>query len=331
LVYDPYGGYTSGSGTSFAAPLVAGVCALVLQANAGDSAAEVRRRLYSSCFFAPEQDAVNNVYGRGIPDALLAVLADSQTYVIVADSSGRAVAGATLTTTGGATAGTSDGAGYAVVNLSGTPPETLVVTHPAFTDGRVVVPARHSRARVALGKRFALRIVLLDASDSLPVKGTVFWRDSGVGEFSSLAVDSSGVAAIAPVSSSFIEFFAAAPGYFQTEKTKLTLSEIVPAADTIYCNPRPAARFSLYPNPLKQGRNLYFEFSSSPDDPRSYSQVFTAAIRSMDGTLVWKCSGVLEERTPVQRTWLVTTAPGVYYFVLTYGGKTYRKKVFVTG
>jgi hypothetical protein len=61
-----------GRGTSFATPVVAGICALVLQCHPDASATRVRQRLYSSCSLAPYQDSVDNAYGRGIPDAVVA-------------------------------------------------------------------------------------------------------------------------------------------------------------------------------------------------------------------------------------------------------------------
>jgi hypothetical protein len=66
--------YTLGNGTSFATPLVAGVCALILQSHPHDDAATVRSRLYSSCVFVPGQNTVNAIYGRGLPDAKIACL-----------------------------------------------------------------------------------------------------------------------------------------------------------------------------------------------------------------------------------------------------------------
>jgi hypothetical protein len=69
--------YTTGMGTSFAAPVVAGVCALIRQTHPSDSAERIRRLLYASCSFAPKQTAVDTAYGRGIPNALKACYNDS--------------------------------------------------------------------------------------------------------------------------------------------------------------------------------------------------------------------------------------------------------------
>jgi hypothetical protein len=65
--------YESGpAGTSFSTPIVAGICALIRQTHHLDSAAQLRERLYSSCVFAPGQTAVDNNFGRGIPNAFVA-------------------------------------------------------------------------------------------------------------------------------------------------------------------------------------------------------------------------------------------------------------------
>ena len=69
------------SGTSFAAPLVAGICALISQTHPAYDAAAVRSRLYAACVFAPRQTAIDNSYGHGIPGALTACRPDTSDTV----------------------------------------------------------------------------------------------------------------------------------------------------------------------------------------------------------------------------------------------------------
>jgi serine protease AprX len=64
-------------GTSFSAPVVAGICGLIRQTHPRDPAALIRKRLYESCVFSPFQDSVDNRYGRGVPDALKACRMDT--------------------------------------------------------------------------------------------------------------------------------------------------------------------------------------------------------------------------------------------------------------
>jgi hypothetical protein len=102
-------------------------------------------------------------------------------------------------------------------------------------------------------------------------------------------------------------------------------------------SPRPVSQFVIFPNVLdinRKHQKLTLEFTASADNPRSYSQLFSAAIRSMDGALVWAASQYLTENTPLVLTWPSpgrAIAPGMYYFIVTYAGKTYRQKFLVTG
>jgi hypothetical protein len=70
--------YVIGSGTSFATPIIAGLCALIVQSIQNTNSDSVKNRLYASCKFLPEQVVMNNLFGRGIPDALKACTKDSK-------------------------------------------------------------------------------------------------------------------------------------------------------------------------------------------------------------------------------------------------------------
>lgn len=68
-VTDPQG-YTTGSGTSYASPLVAGVCALLLEAHPKWTPMQVREALINT---ASRADNPDNLYGWGLVDALAAI------------------------------------------------------------------------------------------------------------------------------------------------------------------------------------------------------------------------------------------------------------------
>ncbi|MCL2218313.1 MAG: S8 family serine peptidase [Chitinispirillia bacterium] len=86
--------YTGNNGTSFSTPIVSSIFALILQANPGISAAEARERLYASCFFAAGQTFANNRHGRGIPNAMRAVMQDDEIFIRLVDTLGAPLAGA---------------------------------------------------------------------------------------------------------------------------------------------------------------------------------------------------------------------------------------------
>ncbi len=97
----------------------------------------------------------------------------------------------------------------------------------------------------------------------------------------------------------------------------------------------PASQFVLFPNILhikNHDSQLTIEFTSSPDNPRQYSQLFSAVIYSIDGALIWSVSQYLAENQPVALKWPAPgshIAPGVYFFTIKYAGKTYKEKFFV--
>jgi subtilisin family serine protease len=99
--YSPYSRddrsfYSVVNGTSFSTPLISAVIALIMQANPDISAQAVKERLYASCSFAPNQNAPNNRFGYGIPNAALAVMDMSEIFLKVTDIDKRALAGATV-------------------------------------------------------------------------------------------------------------------------------------------------------------------------------------------------------------------------------------------
>jgi serine protease AprX len=71
-IYGDSSMYVSGNGTSYATPIIAGLCALIVQSMQDKNSNRVKTSLYASCKYLPEQFAQNNLFGRGIPDALKA-------------------------------------------------------------------------------------------------------------------------------------------------------------------------------------------------------------------------------------------------------------------
>jgi subtilisin family serine protease len=88
--------YTVVNGTSFSAPLVSAIMALILQANPDISAQAAKERLYASCDFAPGQNAPNNRFGYGIPNAALALMDKDEIFLKVTDIDKKALAGAAV-------------------------------------------------------------------------------------------------------------------------------------------------------------------------------------------------------------------------------------------
>ncbi|MCL2182173.1 MAG: S8 family serine peptidase [Chitinispirillia bacterium] len=86
--------YTAANGTSFSAPIVSAIFALVLQVHPGISAGSARARVYASCKFATRQTFPDSKHGHGIPNALRAIMDDDEVFVRIVDTNGLAVSGA---------------------------------------------------------------------------------------------------------------------------------------------------------------------------------------------------------------------------------------------
>jgi len=323
-------------GTSFSTPQVAGVCALIRQKFPKDSSAQIRQRLYRSCFFTPNQHDTDNTYGRGIPDALLGCLADSMSYLFVTDSAGHALNHAVVRYGNGADSAVCDSFGIAIVPVEAQVPETLSITHTAYARGTAVLLSRHTRAQVMLRPLYSLHVVLADtAKKALP--GIVYYKTRYDTGYSSSTVDSLGEKTIAGIYDSSVTVYAKFTGYFTSAETVIRLRVDAMTVDTITLVPRSAAQFILYPTILdivRKHQHLTLAFVASQDNPRSYSQLMRASIRTISGTLVWSYSTNLSEQKPITVTWPEsnrTVAPGMYYFIVEYAGKTYKKKFIVLG
>jgi len=180
-------------------------------------------------------------------------------------------------------------------------------------------------------------IFRVNLTDSLqkPVRGTVYYKSNQDPGYSTIATDSLGLAIITGLSSAVVDVYAEAPGYLRTPDRKVLLSDTSTTSVAVILTPRLPSQFVLFPNVLhRQNRDaqLTVEFTSMPDDPRNYSQLLTAAIRSIDGKIVWSTAQYLAENQPVVLQWPqkgARIAFGVYYFIVNYAGKTYKQKFFV--
>jgi hypothetical protein len=234
--------------------------------------------------------------------------------------------------------GSSDSMGYAPVTLAGVFPETLTVTHGSYFPAQVVIGSRHSREMVELPARYVLSVLLRDTLGR-PVAGKIFWKAQGTGVFAAVQTDSTGYVLLTAIPSSAIEVYGVAGGYYASTPVDAQLAERITNAITVTVRPRPASQFVLVPNVLdiaKKQQRLTMEFTSLPDNPRDYSQVLTMVIRSADGALVWQRTEVVPAQAGVvhRNFWPergATVAPGVYYFIVKYGGKSYKQKFLVIG
>jgi len=179
--------YTVASGTSFAAPIVSSIMALILQANPGISADAARERLYGSCRFTQEQTDIDNRYGRGVPDALRAVMAETDIFVKITDRAGIPLQGARINAGGGRAYLTNDdGCSIVAANGRGLPIQ-LKITYRGETLHTLTVDSLPYADVIALDNvdavsmREGLRIFKTVVKNNGTVRGRLFFSGAEAG------------------------------------------------------------------------------------------------------------------------------------------------------
>ncbi len=343
-----YSGYKQGGGTSYSTPMVAGIVALIKQIYPYESSDNIRRRLYSSCTFTPFQDSVDNTYGRGVPDALLAILDSTELYLSITDSLGYPIFGAEVFRENDYI-GLSDSCGTVIVSSLSQRmlPETLFVGHQNFILDTVVIDSLHVRKEIVMSA-YKFFVLLTDTLDNPINRGKVYYRKSSEKTYDFSETDSSGYAIIWYADSVEYVIYGSANGYINSDS--ITIS--IPCADdtiSISLKPRPVSHFIVFPNVLSvkdiknSAKKIIIDFLAAEDNPDEYSQLCQIGIRTIDGDIIWKYHDYLEEYKPLADkdgnpvVWNCHTkdgiivAPGIYIITVNYAGRTYIKKMLITG
>lgn len=343
--------YTTADGTSFSAPQVAGVCALIVQTHPDASPGTVRGLLFASCAFSPFQDSVDNVYGRGIPNAYLACAlapidtspAPDELQVFARSPRGIPAEGAAVMHNDTVILALTDRRGFAAVDLKPvTLPDTLTVTHP-LSPSSVDLPVDGGgiRKEVVLEVgQFRISVVDTSGGDVRPVRNaTVYAQRIPDGTRDTLRADSGSTTLLFARAVTY-RLRADAPGYRAGDTISARLDSASDSTSLIL-EPVRITELAVYPNVVSLSSSsptLHFDFVASPDKPRSYSQLLKIAVRTVDGRIVWHREEYLtERRTPSLFRWNLennagkTVMPGMYLFVVQYAGKTLIRKFLVTG
>jgi|GEM_PF-110970 len=319
------------SGTSFAAPFIAGLCALIKQSYPDYTAEQVRERLYRYCRFLPSQTQPDNYYGRGIPDALRSCMQwDDQVFMTVSDTGGLPCANAGIVTLSGDTIATTGADGVALFRFNGTAPDTVELRY------------RNYRRSIAIGSTpcmvevepCSLTIKVSDESNvALPA---VTCRYGVKGSFERTIVgDSLGNVVISDFMPISIWVRLSKAGYLVSDTLQRTLSERSEVV-TLRLKAVEGPHFEVYPTVLRRSETdgaLRVRFIAASSDFPGETRL-TAAIRSVNGSLVWRTDMSIG-KSPVTLVWDGNapggkrTAPGIYFVTLVCDGKRYRKKFII--
>lgn len=315
------------SGTSFATPLVAGVCALLRQAHPSMTAAQLRERLYICCRLLPAQTAPNNYYGRGLPDAVRSCMAGNQEVFLAAmDTGGIPLNGVTVVTPEGDTVGTTSADGILRLTVDST------ITALWFTsENRERRVAAESLPWFSVISPCSLTVKVVDESSKPIAAATaaVYAASSAWVEYG----DSLGEVSVNSFFPQPVSLIVSKIGYSPSDTTRVIISE-VSSQRLVVLHGATRPRFEVYPTVVRRRRDdrLLIRFAPREGILEQYIHI---SIRSLSGALVWQSDAVSSEGAPVDLQWQARTnggsriAPGTYFVLLACEGKQYRKPFII--
>ncbi len=340
--------YGVANGTSFSAPTVSGVTALIMQAHPHLSSEGIRNMLYSSCVLTPFQDTVDFAYGRGVPDALVACIEDDEAVVQVRTSANIPVAGTDILYRG-APLGTTDSVGIAVLGIEELPlPATVqAAKNGVLLEDNVTIDRPKTRVRVEV-EFDTLVVAVRDTLGKAVRTGSVLIKSLREAGYNSFPIDTGGFGNALMTGTGIYSFYVTAPGYFPAEPDTLSFT----GRDTVFVQleKRMFKRLAVYPNVISTrafqtdpSLRVHIDFVAEEDQPRAFSQSLRVAVRTINGDLIWEYHTYLREHEPARNpdgtplTWDARlrdgtiVRPGMYIMTIQYAGKTRLKKILVTG
>jgi subtilisin family serine protease len=340
-------GYTYSSGTSFSTPQVAGIAALVRQLYPSASADEIRRRIYASCTFVPGQQETDNVYGRGVPDALLACIDTNEIYGLCADPDRNPVAGAKVFL-GDSVIAVTDSFGAFTAELDRhNLPDTLMVTHADFPATEMPVSALQVRTGVMLCGDNTLMVSVSD-SVGRPVDEAVLyaWPHNST-DTVEYVTDGTGTAIIERNLMAAYHIRVRAFGYLDYRDTVFSCLSCRDSGSVIL-RQRTLSSIAVYPNVISAAQirsraGVFIDFCVPDAAMSGKDRTCRVSVRTADGRNVWDFQQVPEPGRPVSGkgggmlVWDCrneagrAVAPGVYFVMVRFGGSTYLAKVLITG
>lgn len=319
-----------GNGTSFATPMVAGICALILQAHDSVTSEKARDILLKSCRFLPGQASIDNQYGHGLPDAALSCMKDNEIYLSIEDSSGRPVVNALICNKNGDSLGISDSTGTAFFNLpKGSVPCSLSVklnSSRAF----ITVDSLPFHKKIIMPVE-GMAINLINEIGDTITNGKLYAQFDNKGQFQEHSSDKSSYFILTNYITVPVVFFAMAPGYSRSDTIRMQLCGQL-CTLTVKMKRLSTPEFVLFPSVARDSITIWF---TNTQELKTEIPV-VAEIRSLDGRLVWKDTKYAEPSQVVAFKWYLNKerqkiVPSVYFAFVHCKNKIYKKKFLIVG
>jgi subtilisin family serine protease len=320
------------SGSSYSTPLVSGVAALIIQSIGKKYTADnVIKKLYGSCVFAKGQSEIDNRYGRGIPDALAAVMDSNELFIETTDSSGIPIARVTLCSADNRLIGVSDSSGVIFARI-GVETATLRLISLWDTVSFSVEKLPYYK-HVILANITGVTVKIVDSSNEPVSECNVTVEVVSDTSVWHLKSNESGELRFIYSKQGEIEISVSANGYYTPGTVTANLTGVGDSV-LIRLTKIPENSFIVFPTIVKKDdRVVTLVFSSGSQSNTSNA---TASIYSVSGNLVWSERMQSQHLEPFIFKWQCRDAqknivPGMYYAILKHGKKTYKCKMLIVG
>ncbi len=320
--------YILQSGTSFSAPFVSAICALVKQSSPSLDAAAVREHLYRFCRRKYGGVEIDYGYGRGIPDALLSCMKSDEVFLTAKDSSGIPLKNAFIAKSNGSdTIARFDDSGRALFRLQ----DDNKIDIEVFKDD--------NRRRISIDSTPCRKLLLpctlviyIKNEKFKPLQGASVGGVIGTQKFIR-QTDSTGRVLIENFFTLPVKFAASKEAYRSSDTMYVLLQEMKQER-AIQLFPVSETALTLFPTVIHINREgaLHIRYSSQLN---SGVKTLRFTVRAISGDLIhhenymldtpkgefiWNCRGADGHYA----------APGAYIVTVVFEGKTLRRKIIIT-
>ena len=314
------------SRTSYATPLIAGVCALMQQAHPSLDVDRLRNNLFAYCRLLPGQVGPDNAYGRGIPDAVRSCMTDeNEVFLAALDTGGIPLQGVSVVDAAGDTVGTTTSDG--TVRFTGDSSLTVVVFRAVGRERRIPVTLFPFYKEVY---PCSLVVRVVDAA-ARPVKAATATVRSESHSWT-VTGDTLGIVRVTAFFPASVAVTVSKAGYSQSDTLHVALGDTgVERTVVVQASERPF--FEVYPTVVRKTRNERLRIRFAPVEGVPEQRIHIS-IRSFTGTSVWETATV-SDGTPVELIWQIRApgggriAPGTYFLLLSCDERRYRKKFII--
>jgi len=321
-----------GQGTSFSTPMIAGVCALIMQSYSGCNANDVRDRLYRYCKLLSKNNTADNYTGRGLPDALLSCMREDEVYITVKDTAEKPVPLALITSQNGDSLGITDEDGIALVKIRDKASPLNLLVRVSGLQKSLTISSVPSAQEVVISINSGLLVQLEDKSGHVLNGAMIYYKIPEVqDQFVGRNTDSLGRVLISMYREAPVQIYATAQGYFSSDTVKAQIGSDL-CTLKVLLEKIPDYKLIVYPNVLKKGREraLFIDFIPG----KAANNKIMLSIRSIDGALVWKKTvypGISERLNIKLNSELNRLTPGFYFLILENERNVFRRKFMITG